>query len=116
MNQTMVLIVGAFFGVLFFGLVMMTVFEKKDASEERVFTTIQNTWNGTQLIISWEANVPSDGTLHYWHNGTEGVMSDHTFDILHKITLDAMIPGTTYYIEACDLTGTCFHSELVNAS
>jgi hypothetical protein len=116
MNQTMLLIVSAVFSIIFFGMVMTTVFEKKAETEERSFLLVQHTWNGTRLIVSWEASEPSDGVLHYVMHGVEATAADHSFETMHKISIENATRGVGYYIEACDISGVCFKSDARNAS
>jgi hypothetical protein len=108
MERTMLIIAGAFFSILFFGLMMNTIFTKTRESETGSFKTIESAqYNGT-LIVSWEADVPSDGVVRYLLNGTESVERDTAFKATHRVVLDS-IP-MEFYITACDLRGKCWQS------
>ncbi len=52
----------------------------------------------TSATINWTTDIETDGTVNYGLDSRVGVMRNPLFDTKeHSVTLDRLIPGTTYY-------------------
>jgi hypothetical protein len=111
MDRTMLIIAGALFSVLFFGLVISTIQSKTAESTDRGFISVEHSLDNISLIVSWEVDRPSDGTLHYYVNGTGLEQSEHEYKMIHRIEIRNITSPVIFYVAACDLSGKCWNSE-----
>ena len=117
MQKTLFIIMGAFFSVLFLALVVKVVFDKTgDFESTGRFVVIQPSVQGSTLRIAWETQIPTNAALHYTLNGNNFTVVDDKFEKTHSLEVPGLSSTVNYYIEACDISGYCFNSELMNST
>lgn len=115
MNRTIVMMVGLFISVFFLAFVMIVVPKLLNRAEFSVgITEVQTKVVNSALQVSWETESETDGILHYSTSTGTGYKRDVKFKKTHKLVTEPLSGDVSYYVESCDVLGSCSISSEMN--
>jgi hypothetical protein len=106
------MMVGLFISMFFLAFVMVVVPKLLNKAEfsadiKEVQTKVVN----SALQVSWETESETDGILHYRTSAGTGYQRDVNFKTTHKLVTEPLSGEVSYYVESCDVLGSCTISE-----
>ena len=114
MMRTITITIGVFFALIFAGFLIRSVFSTINDTDKTEFKDIQARIDGNDLVIAWETDTETLGTVHL---NNSGILSSHeTMDYrnIHRMIIENVTIPISFFIDSCNILGACSQSQVLS--